>query len=111
MLRCCRQPGDAGVGPEVLKGSQGRVEGGMLDVAVAGSAAPMCDRSRMVCPRETRFAGTLWHRRGWGWLSKAPRWLGELRVGAKRGLCLDLGMAEPEKRLCELLERETLRPC
>lgn len=32
-------------------------------------------------------------------------------MGAKRGLRLDLGMAEPEKRLCELLEQETLRPC
>lgn len=46
-----------------------------------------------------------------GGSTEAPRWLGELRVGAKRGLRLDLGMAEPEKRLCELLEQETLRPC
>lgn len=91
MLRCCQQPGDAGAGPEVLKGSEGRAEGGMLDVVVAGSAAPMRGRSRVACPRETRFAGTLWHRRGWGWLSRSPSLAWGTEGGCKEGVVPGFG--------------------
>lgn len=58
------QPGDADAGPELLKGSEGRAEGGMLEVVAAGSASFTCDRSRMVCLCETRLAVTMW---GWEW--------------------------------------------
>lgn len=91
MLRCCRQPGDAGAGPEVLKGSEGRAEGGMLDVAVAGSAAHRSDRSRMACPHETRFAGTLWHQRGWGWFNRSPSLAWGTEDGCKEGVAPGFG--------------------
>lgn len=69
-LRGCRQPGDAGAGPEVLKGSEGRAEGGMLEVVAAVSASPVCDRAGVASLCETRFAGTMWL--GWGWLGRNP---------------------------------------
>lgn len=59
------QPGYAGARPEPLKGSEGRAEGEMPEVVTAGSAPSTCDRSRMACLRETRFAATMW---GWGGL-------------------------------------------
>lgn len=64
---------------------------GVVLLLLTGSVSfpVLCDRSRMAWPCETRFAGTRWHQRGWGWLRG-------LRVGAWRGVCLDLGVAEPE---------------
>lgn len=61
----------------MLKG-QGR---GVVGPAVSS----LYDRSGMACPGENRFAGTVWHRWGWGRLAEAPRWLWGLRVGARGG--------------------------
>lgn len=58
-LRGCRQPGDAGAGPKVLKGSEGKAGEGMPGVVAAASAFPVCDRAGVACLCETRFAGTV----------------------------------------------------
>lgn len=57
----------------------------MLEVVVLTGSAffPMCDRSRVAYPHETRFAGIAWR---WGWLSRSP----SLAPGAEGG-CVHRG--------------------
>lgn len=80
VLRCCRQPGDAGAGQEVITGSKGRAGRRVLEVLMRLAFSLCVTDPGWLVPRMPGLLGLCVTKGLGGGSAEAHRWLRELRV-------------------------------